>query len=88
MRSKLIQQAVAKVGLASRLVTLSSGALSINGADITRIDTNVALGVTRSALIHINIGLSSSSAMTVTPTIEESDLRQFELGRRGDLYLS
>ena len=74
MRSKFMQQIDVKVGVEPQTVTLSAGAATLKSPlpGVAHVGDNGTLGEIKSAYIHINLARSSSSAMTVTPTIYES----------------
>ncbi len=73
MRSKFLQQVLAKIAVAAQSVSLTSGAATVKGTAIAHVGDNGALGVIRSALVHIQTGVSGSAAMTGALKIQESD---------------
>lgn len=73
MRSKLIQQVNPVSGVNAQVVTLSAGAATVKGNAIAHVDDNGALGLTRTAVICINAGVSGNAAFGFTPKIQESD---------------
>jgi hypothetical protein len=73
MRSNLLQQVKSDIAVAVQTITLSSGAATVKGAAIKRVDTADVLGMLSSAVVHIQLGVSGAAAFAVTPTIETSD---------------
>lgn len=73
MRSKLLQQVSPVSGVDAQVVTLTAGAATVKGNAISHVDDNSTLGLTRSAVICINAGVSGAAAYRFTPKIQESD---------------
>lgn len=73
MRSKLLQQVKADIAIAAQTVTLTSGAATIKGAAISHVDDQAALGALKSAIVHLQAGVSGAAALAYTLKIQESD---------------
>jgi hypothetical protein len=70
MRSKLLQQVKSITAIPVQEATVGT---AVKGSAIAHVDDNGALGLTRSAIIHFDAGITSTGTTTYTLSVQESD---------------